>query len=88
MLVSLVMGVFLILKMIMFTDESLFLILQDCMGPGFNWVTYGIQLSMIYLHLPCTLPSFPIQPQSIIRKYEKYTAGEAANFSKDSWEVS
>lgn len=67
----------LILQMITFIDKSHFLIPQDYMGPGFNWVTHGIQLFMIYLclslHLP---PPTPIQPQSTYhRKCPKCTVG-------------
>lgn len=57
---TLAMGVFLlILKMITFIDKSHFIIPQDYMSPEFNWVTYGIQLSMIYLFLSLHFPFLP-----------------------------
>jgi len=45
--------------MITFIDKVHFIIPQDDMGPGFNWVTYGIQLSMIYLLLSLYLLFVP-----------------------------
>lgn len=58
--VALAMRVFLlILKRITFIDKSHFIIPQDYMSPEFNWVTYGIQLSMIYLFLSLHSPFLP-----------------------------
>ena len=71
------MGVFLlILKILTLTDKSHFRIPQDYMDPEFNWVTYRIQLSLVYLFLCLHLPFLPCITQSTYhRKCPKCTVG-------------
>lgn len=71
------MGVlFLILKIITFIHKSHFRIPQDYMDPEFNWVTYRIQLSLMYLFLSLHPPFLPCITQSTShRKCPECTVG-------------